>query len=183
VLSFARGVGQYPDALASVGSACVTRSHNTPPRIIPQRGKVSEDSGKSSSHKQRAVFHEDEARQYLTDNACHLAPQSAALSRDACALSGAGNVLAREAASDDIHHATPWSAGKCPHIVPNGEGREASVVLPRREDFAAIGVDFDRAHGAESAQHAAEYASARTREKCQLIHLCPRFSLFRLSFF
>jgi hypothetical protein len=48
-----RGVGQNPDPVSFVGSADVVRSHNTPSRIIPHCGKVTEDSGKSSSHKQR----------------------------------------------------------------------------------------------------------------------------------
>jgi hypothetical protein len=52
------------------------RSHNSPARIIPQRGKVTEDHGKSSLNKQWAVFHEDEARSNFTDNARHLGPQS-----------------------------------------------------------------------------------------------------------
>ena len=49
--SFAVGVGHNPDSLSTVGSADVMRSDNTPSRIEPQRGKVTEDSGKPSSHK------------------------------------------------------------------------------------------------------------------------------------
>jgi len=47
------GVGQYPDSLATVGSPCVVSSQHTPSSIIPQRGKVTEDHGKSSSNKHR----------------------------------------------------------------------------------------------------------------------------------
>jgi hypothetical protein len=57
-------------------SANVARSHNSPFRIIPHFGKVTEDHGKSSLNKQWAVFHEDVFRSYLTDDARHFAPQS-----------------------------------------------------------------------------------------------------------
>ena len=47
----ARGVGQNPDPLSTVWGAGVVCSHNTPSRIIPHLGKVTEDSGKSSVNK------------------------------------------------------------------------------------------------------------------------------------
>jgi hypothetical protein len=47
-VSLATQVGHNPDAVPLVRSPGVVRSHNPPPRIIPQRGKVTEDSGKSS---------------------------------------------------------------------------------------------------------------------------------------
>jgi hypothetical protein len=51
--SFARGVGHNPDTFPDVGSANVNRSDNAPSRIIPHRGKITEDAGKSASNKQR----------------------------------------------------------------------------------------------------------------------------------
>jgi hypothetical protein len=51
--SVARGVGHNPDTFPDVGSANVNRSDNPPSRIIPHRGKITEDSGKSTSNKQR----------------------------------------------------------------------------------------------------------------------------------
>jgi hypothetical protein len=50
---WAHGVAHNPDPLASVRRSNVVRSQHTPPRIIPQRGKVTEDHGKSSAHKVR----------------------------------------------------------------------------------------------------------------------------------
>jgi hypothetical protein len=49
----AMGVGQNPDPLAPVGRSDIISSQHTPPCIIPQRGKVTADHGKSSSNKQR----------------------------------------------------------------------------------------------------------------------------------
>lgn len=48
------GVGSHdPESIPLVGCSDVVRSQHTPPRIIPQRGKVTEDSGKSSVNKHR----------------------------------------------------------------------------------------------------------------------------------
>jgi hypothetical protein len=69
------GVGQHPNPVAFVRGACVMRSQHSPPRMKPQRGKVTEDHGKSSPYKHRAVFHPNEARSYLTDNSRHLCPK------------------------------------------------------------------------------------------------------------
>lgn len=49
----ARGVGNKPDAVSLMGRPDIGGSHNTPFSIIPQLGKVTEDHGKASSHKQR----------------------------------------------------------------------------------------------------------------------------------
>ena len=41
-----------PDSVPLMRGAEVSRSDNTPPRVIPHFGKVTENHGKSSSHKQ-----------------------------------------------------------------------------------------------------------------------------------
>jgi hypothetical protein len=52
--SLAVGVGSdNPDAVTLMRGTDVSRSKHTPLRIIPHRGKVTEDSGKSSTNKQR----------------------------------------------------------------------------------------------------------------------------------
>jgi hypothetical protein len=50
------GVGimcKYPDAFPDVRGSHVVRSQHKPFRIVPDFGKITEDSGKSSAHKQR----------------------------------------------------------------------------------------------------------------------------------
>lgn len=57
----ATGVGQRlravlcnePDSIPLMRSGEVSRSDNTPLRVIPHFGKVTEHDGKTSSHKQR----------------------------------------------------------------------------------------------------------------------------------
>jgi hypothetical protein len=53
VASNAVGVGHDPAPIPPVRGSGVMRSHNTPARIIPHFGKVTEDHGKSSGNKQR----------------------------------------------------------------------------------------------------------------------------------
>lgn len=49
----ASGVGNNPASFAAVGRSNVRSSDNTPSRIEPHFGKVSEHADKSSSHKER----------------------------------------------------------------------------------------------------------------------------------
>jgi hypothetical protein len=72
--------------------------------------------------------------------------------------------LAREAASDDIHHATPRLAVEGGDIVPHGEWFEASIVLPCHEDAAGVVVDFDGAYRSEPAEESTEYAASSACE-------------------
>jgi hypothetical protein len=54
ILSIVVGVAQLsddPDSVSLVRGGDVMRSHNTPLRVIPHFGKISEDGSKSSSHK------------------------------------------------------------------------------------------------------------------------------------
>jgi hypothetical protein len=74
--SRAEGVAHQPKSFSMVGKTRVIGSHNSPARIIPQFGKVTNDQGKTSLNKQWAVFHEDESRSNFADNARHFSPQS-----------------------------------------------------------------------------------------------------------
>tara|TARA_R110002020_G_scaffold465598_1_gene687115 strand:- start:1139 stop:1390 length:252 start_codon:yes stop_codon:yes gene_type:complete len=67
--------GKDPASIAPVRCANVSRSDSIPRRIIPERGKVGEASGKPSrGNKARAVFQEYKARSNLIDKAGHLNP-------------------------------------------------------------------------------------------------------------
>jgi hypothetical protein len=47
------GVGHNPASVPPVWRSDIIRSQHTPSRIEPHFGKVTEDHGKSSSHKER----------------------------------------------------------------------------------------------------------------------------------
>ena len=118
------GVGSNePDSVSLVGSSGMSRSQHSPPRIIPQRGKVTEDHGKASANKERAVFHEDEAGSNLADDARHLSPEAAAFSGDTGATSCGRDVLAREASRHHVNTAAPRSSVKGADVIPDRERR------------------------------------------------------------
>jgi hypothetical protein len=74
------------------------------------------------------------------------------------------DVLAREAARDDIHQAAPWLSVEGLNIVPDGEGFKASVILSGFEDLSGVFVPFDGTDCAPAKQFAAEYASTSACE-------------------
>jgi hypothetical protein len=164
-----RGVGKNPDSLSLVGSPGVARSHNSPSCIEPHRGKVKQDQSKPSSHKHRAVFHPHEAGSNFTNNPRHLSPESRAGTTDPGALAGGANVLAWEPARNHVNNSAPRLAVKGSHVIPDREGRKASVVLPGDQHIAGVGVELDGADGSPPEERSPEYAATSACEKCQLI--------------
>ena len=139
-------------------------------RVIPQRGKVTEDHGKTSSHKQWAVFHEDVPRQNFTDNAGHVAPHAAALSVDALTPPRGADVLARKSARYDVNNSAPRSSVKGLYVIPNRESREKAVILSGAQYACWVGFPLDGTDGSPSEQVSAKYSATSACEKSQLIH-------------
>jgi hypothetical protein len=157
-------VRHNPDAFPLVWSASVARSHNSPSCREPHRGKVKQDQSKSSSHKHRAVFHPHEAGSNFTNNARHLSPESRAGTADPGALTGGGDVLAREASRHHVNNSAPRSAVKGSHVIPDREGRKASVVLPGNQHIAGIGVELNGADGSPPEERSPEDAATSACE-------------------
>jgi hypothetical protein len=172
-------------------SAGVGSSHNSPDRIIPQRGKVAEYSVKPPRSEHWAVLHEREPGLYLANDPGHLGPQSASLSVKSVTLSGNADVLAGEASGNDVNVSPPWLAIERSHIVPHGEGWQHSVPLPGKQDAPWVGSKFNSADGAPSKDVSAQDASSCSCEqgkfthwlKCQLIHLCFLLVMVRRAVF
>jgi len=135
-----------------VGSSGVFRSQHSPSRIIPHRGKITEDHGKSSGNKERAVFHKNETRSNLTDDARHVRPQTGLLSGNSRSLSGCADVLARKSSADDIDCSAPLSPIKGAHVIPDWESVKTSVRLSGKQDASGVGIKLDSADGAPSKQ-------------------------------
>jgi hypothetical protein len=72
-------VGNNPDPLPLVIQAGGVCSDNSPPRIVPQRGKVTQHSVESSGNKDGAVFNECVLGLYFANDAGELTPQAAPL--------------------------------------------------------------------------------------------------------
>ncbi len=168
----ARGVGKLtdePEPIAAVGRAGVTSSEHTPARIVPQRGQVPENDSEAAAGEEGAVFHEHESRSHLTDDPRHVPPEARTGAGDACPVAGAGDVLTGEAARQNVNTASPRSAVKGAHVIPDRERREAPVVLASHENACGVGVALDGTDGAPAEQVTAEDASTSAREKSQLI--------------
>lgn len=145
-------------------------AEHSPARIIPQRGQGADHSSKPARSEHWGVFHEDVAGSHLANDAGHVVPHARAVAVDARAFAGGGDVLARETASDDIHHATPGASVKGLHVIPDWEGGQAAIGLPGHEDAAGVVVEFDGADGSETAEETAENSATSAGEQCQLIH-------------
>ena len=99
----ASGVGNKPEPVAPVMGANGGSGYAVPPRIIPERGQVSENDAKSSTKESCDVLHKHDAGSKLANEAGILAPQAGALTLNARASSGEGDVLAGEATTDGVH--------------------------------------------------------------------------------
>jgi hypothetical protein len=155
------GVGSHdPHAVASMRGADVASSQHIPARIKPERGQVTEYDSKASSSEVWAVFHEDVAGSNLANDASELAPEPAALTRDAGAAARARDVLAREAAADDVDEPAPGTTVEGADVVPDWERVEHSVALALREHALAVGVELDGADGAPSQQPRGKQSAA-----------------------
>lgn len=99
-------VGQEEESLPAVRSAHVACAEHIPRRIEPERGQVTEHLTESppvvSGKEPRDVLHEHEARSHVSNDPAILAPEARPLARESGTLSGDADVLAREAAAEDV---------------------------------------------------------------------------------
>jgi len=100
--SLASGVGQYPDAVSSVRGTNGGSWYAVPFRIKPERGQVSENVAQPSTKQRCHVLHDDVSRSSHANDASHFTPKSAALPGKTGPASSKADVLAWEAAADDI---------------------------------------------------------------------------------
>jgi hypothetical protein len=146
----ASGVGNNPDAVAAVMGTNGGSRYAVPFRIIPERGQVSENVSKPSTKQSCDVFHEDVSRSNFANNSGVLSPQPAALAGKSSALSRKANVLAGEAAADNVNGNSVCCqsfGGEASHVVIN---RHLRPMLS--QNAAAKGFDFAERYGFESAR-------------------------------
>jgi hypothetical protein len=74
-------------------------------------------------------------------------PHGAGFSVDPGAAAGGGYVGAWKPARYDINNASPWSAVKGLHVIPDGKRVQAAVVLSLHKNACGVGVPFDGAYG------------------------------------
>jgi hypothetical protein len=167
------GNDPYPRTLVSCAN--IGSGKHSPSRMKPQLGQVSKHSPKPPKSESWAILHKREAGSYFANDAGHFPPEPGSFTFDSFSIGSAcgADVLARESARNHINNASPRSSIKGSHIIPDREGRKASIILAGQKYIAGVGIELDGADGAPSEQFAAEYSATSAREKCQLIHGLP----------
>jgi hypothetical protein len=159
-----------------VRSTGIERRNNSPFRIEPHLGQITDNSVKPPNSEHWAVFHECKRGLYLAYDPCKLGPQSTSFSGNSGTFSGRANILTWKAARNHVNNSAPRLSVKSSHVIPNWERSEASVILPCDKYIAGVFIEFDCADGFPSEQLAAEYSATSAREKSQLIHIAFLFA-------
>ena len=152
--SCATAVGQHELSMALMTGAHVGRSKSSPLRIEPHGGKFSEyDSSCWKSEDCRNVFDIDPSRFSLPNDPGVLEEESGAVAAfDPFALSGHGEVLAREPASDSIHKPAPRLAVEGSDVRPHRRVVESLVCNARRQNAGRLNFPLDVADAASVRQ-------------------------------
>lgn len=112
-------------------------------------GELGEDSWKSASCSPD-VFPDEERRLSFVGDSDLLEEESRALAIKPGLLSGDAEVLARSAASDDVHEATPRAAVEGEQIVPDRSVTQLRARHPCHESGRCKGFPLDVHHSAGS---------------------------------
>jgi hypothetical protein len=146
----------------------MVRAQHTPLRIETQRGQVPENSTEPPNSEHWGVLHEDVTGSYLANDTSEFRPESGLLPVDAGAFAGAGDVLAGEAAGDDVDVAAPLVPVEGPDVVPDGELGQASVALSGEEYVSSVGINLNSADGAPSKEEPSQDAASASGEQGEL---------------
>ena len=143
----ALGVGysfrEYEEPFTAVRRADLLRSEQIPFRIVPAFGQVAEDTVESSRSESCDVFHENEAGSYLANDSRVLGPETRPLSVETGSGSRKADVLAREAARDEIHDSSPRLAVEGGYVVPDRSWTQLLLSHPGHESRRSVGVPLD----------------------------------------
>jgi hypothetical protein len=119
--SLAASVGANPEPSSDVGSANGVSSEHSPSRIEPQAGKVPENDVETSQPEPVGILDEGGPWLYLSDDSGELSPEPRLRAFDACSASCWADVLAGEAARDDVDGSPPRPPVEGPHVIPYGK--------------------------------------------------------------
>jgi hypothetical protein len=145
------------------------RGEYHPLRIVPDGGKVFEDSDEAASSQEGAVFDEDVTRFNFPNDSGIFSPQAASAAGEPGAVASRANVLAWKPARYDVNSSAPRSSVEGTYIVPNGERWKVPVILSLHESSRAKGADFHSSDCPPAQQNTAENSASSACEKCQLI--------------
>lgn len=123
------------------------RGEQTPFRIEPEVGKVTENMGKSCSNNSWDVLQEHVAGFHVADDPCDVGPEPT-LVVSAQPLACCAERLAGETGSDEIHSATPRATVEGGEVIPDRSLIQARLCHPRHESGRCVGVPLNVSHGA-----------------------------------
>jgi hypothetical protein len=143
--------------------------YRVPFSVIPERGKVSENVGKSSSPESPDVFHDDVVGSKFANQTRVLSPEAASLSVKTCTLASQRDVLTREAPADGLDGlnsiGSKPGSGKLSHVVIAGNSRP---VL--RQHAAAERVDLAEGARLETGALQAQAEPTDAAEQVEEVH-------------
>jgi len=112
---------------------------NSPATVIPSRGKLVDNAVKSSCADRRDILKEYESGTNFIHESHNLEKKSAALTFQALSSSSNADVLAWEAAEDDVDPAEHVSAQGA-HIVPDWSSVNVTCPHPRHKNSLRVSV-------------------------------------------
>lgn len=165
------GVGNNPDPVAAMRGAQVGSRYAVPLRVIPDRGQVTQDDGESAASEDGDVLDNHEAGPKIANESGKMEPEAGPRACNTSVLAGLAEVLAGEAAADDIDGSVPSSKLGCVQlrdiVVAVNVGPMAGKNCP------AVGVDFAEGDGAEAGALEAETEAADSAEEVEDIQSRP----------
>lgn len=165
------GVGSKdPKTFAAMTRADRGRREHLPFRIEPEIGQSPENDVKPASNKNSHVLHEDVGWLRVANDPEHVEPETRARARQASSVASNADVLAREAAADDVDTLSPGGTVEGSDVVMDREARQRAVLLASLQDRATVGVDLDRADAAVAEQFACQDPTTDASEQVQFAH-------------
>ena len=164
----ALGVGHNPDPIPPVRGANGACGYTMPLRIVPERSERPEYLIQSARTKGGDIFDEDVSRLERVDRFGVLKPESAAFSAKSGAFPGEADVLAGEAAAQEINRFNGLPIN----------GSDVSVSLHCRPVFGehslTVGVDFNLPRDIKTGSFKAKVKPSYACKKAPDSHLLPR---------
>jgi hypothetical protein len=156
----ASGVGHNEDPFSPVRRADVGSSNSSPSCIIPEIGKRPENVSNSTSNERCDVFHDNESRCHLANNASEFVPKPRSFTRQAQSFPGVADILARKTATNDVHRLELMSPNGT-YIVKSSRVRPVSFKYR-----SAKRVAFDLPNGMANARpFETKFKTADSRKK------------------
>jgi hypothetical protein len=152
------GVGQDEDAVATVRRTNAGSRYTMPFRVIPDRGKITQDPIEPSLGEHGDIFKERDARSTSANGTDAILPEARTIPRQASSSTSLADVLTRESPGDDVDS---WKQRK---IDIRNIAKNLGIGKSLTENTSRIHITFNRPHRAEPGSVQPELKTADARE-------------------